>query len=47
MNKLLLRGQQKHAIELTSKPLYGLIYNLLEKELKTLQEYLAKALDKG
>ena len=47
VNKLLLRGRQEHAIELTGEPLYGPIYNLLEKELKTLREYLAEALDRG
>src|SRR5438034_6897758 len=47
MNKLAPRGQQDHTIEIDGEPLYGPIYNLLEKELKTLWEYLAKALDRG
>ena len=46
-NKLPLRGRQEYAIELTGKPPYGPIYNLSEKELKTLWEYLAEALDRG
>ena len=47
VNKLASRGWQDHAIEIVSKPPYGLIYNLSEKELKTLWEYLAEALDRG
>jgi len=46
-NKLALRGRQEHAIETTGKPPYGLIYNLSEKELKMLREYLAEALERG
>ena len=46
-NKLVLRGWQDHAIEIVGEPSYGLIYNLSEKELKMLQEYLAEALDRG
>ena len=36
VNKLVLRGQQDHTIEIDSKPLYSPIYNLSEKELKIL-----------
>ena len=32
---------------MTGEPSYGSIYNLSEKELKTLWEYLAKALERG
>ena len=32
---------------MTGEPPYGLIYNLSEKELKTLREYLAEALERG
>ena len=46
-NKLAPRGWQDHTIEIDSKPPYGPIYNLSEKELKTLWEYLAEALDRG
>ena len=46
-NKLAPRGRQDHAIEIVGEPPYSPIYNLLEKELKTLWEYLAKALDRG
>ena len=41
------RGRQDHTIEIVGEPPYGPIYNLSEKELKTLWEYLAKALDRG
>ena len=46
-NKLVPRGRQDHTIEIDGEPLYDLIYNLLEKELKMLWEYLAEALDRG
>ena len=47
VNKLALRGRQDHTIKIDGEPPYGPIYNLSEKELKTLWEYLAKALDRG
>ena len=46
-NQLTARGRPEHAIEMTSEPLYGPIYNLSEKELKVLREYLRDALAKG
>lgn len=46
-NTLPPRGRPEHAIELTGDPPYGPIYNLSEKELKVLREYLKDALDRG
>ena len=46
-NQLTARGRPEHAIETTSEPPYGPIYNLSEKELKVLREYLRDALAKG
>ena len=42
-----MRGRPEHTIKTTSEPLYGPIYNLSEKELKVLREYLRDALAKG
>jgi hypothetical protein len=39
-NKLPPRGQPEHAIELTGDLPHGPIYNLSEKELKVLREYI-------
>ena len=41
------RGGAEHAIELTGDPPYGPIYNLSEKELKVLWEYIQEALCQG
>ena len=46
-NELLPRGRPEHAIEVTGDPPYGPIYNLSEKELKVLRDYLREALERG
>ena len=48
-NHLLDENTRQHPIELIDgqEPLYSLIYNLSEKELKVLQEYLRSSLQHG
>ena len=47
-NMLLAGGPYDHAIDLEGRqPPYELIYNLSEKELKTLREYLQDSLQRG
>jgi hypothetical protein len=46
-NTLPPRGRPEHAIEVTGDPPHGPIYNLSEKELKVLREYLQEGLERG
>jgi len=45
-DKLSLHEDHDHAIEITAKSLYELLYNLLNTELATLRQYLNNVLAK-
>jgi uncharacterized protein YejL (UPF0352 family) len=46
VNRLLLHEKHDHAIEITAKSLYDLLYNLLNTKLATLKQYLNNVLIK-
>jgi len=46
VNKLFLHEEHDHAIEITAKLLYDLLYNLSNTELMTLKQYLNDVLVK-